>query len=140
MAPNIPPAREVGRQAGAELVALACPHAALVVAAPPHARTGDGDDGGRDADLVHLVERDLRRPALVALAGKQRGIVGEALEILGRVARRVDVVMHVDQARRRRLAQRRERTQCGARTGGRCRGEEAAARLAAGARGGQALA
>src|SRR6185312_9511675 len=85
----------------AELVAIARAGTvgAGTIALEPHAGAGDRGDRGLDAGLVHLLERDARRPILIGRGGKDARVVEQALQILRDVTRRIDVMMRIDDAR-----------------------------------------
>ncbi len=92
----------VGGELRRIVVAVARDAAALRVVADPDAGRGDRGDRGRDAGLVHVGERLLRRP------GDRRRLQQRAhlVDVLGRS----DVMMHVDAVRPGGAGGRRRRS------------------------------
>src|SRR5262249_39633295 len=75
----------------------ASPTAALLAVIPPDAGTGHRRDGRANASLVHLLEGETRRPIGEGASRKRTaGVLHDPLEVCGRVTRRIDVVVGVD--------------------------------------------
>src|SRR5689334_25192872 len=85
----------------AEFVAVARAGAVVVgaIVLEPHTGAGDRGDRALDAGLIHLLEREARRPILIGRSRKDGRVIEQALEILRDIARRIDVVMRIDDAR-----------------------------------------
>ena len=90
----------IRHHAGAVFVHVARELARRLVVAEPHAGLNRGDDRGRDARLIHIVERHLHRPVRQARAA---AILEQGLAVEGRKV----MMMHVDARPGLRLRQRR---------------------------------